>query len=568
MSRKILIAGDREEMRRLLVRALERAGYKIVLIDEGSKAIRFAREGKPDAILVDLELASADGFEVIRTLKSGATTSMIPLLALTALPTKENVRRSHEAGASGLLRKADPQAIVDRIGRAIADTPTPPVEPPSPAAPPRISKGWTHATYPRVEVEEKLKSVLTLKALPFMAREIIEVTGRPSSTAQDLATVIGRDQALTTRVLQLSNSAFYTPNKKVKSLAQAVTRIGFRGVREIALAITLIKEYGQRGKRIGLHPIEFWKHSLGCAVLAKDLAAAIGGDPDRVEMAFLAGLLHDIGKPILNDLSRDAYAEIVSVAAKKETPLCEVEFDAFGLDHTEIAKYVIAKWGLPANLWDPIILHHVPWEETSRKEGADLKLIGTVWMANVLTKAMRVGSGGDETLRPIPDALAGTLGLSREKVFDLCRAVRKQVTALAQVLPLRGAGGARWLELPPEAPPPRKGADVLLLREARPAIDPLELLLERLNCRVRTGSLEETWRERPPDLVVIGATSAEWLETPLPGIQRCGGGGVRLVALTESGTPPEFLDRLRGLGASVLSETTSIAEAARLAAAD
>jgi putative nucleotidyltransferase with HDIG domain len=222
----------------------------------------------------------------------------------------------------------------------------------------------TDATLPE-KVEAALSSkieqgTLELPVLPEVAAEVVASTGREDCDLRALAELVKRDQAMATHFLRVANSPMYLPKTKIVSLQQALARLGMSAVREIALLISVkTRTFQVRGYERQLK--EQFRHSLGAALFAQEIARL---RRLNVEEAFLSGLLHDVGRPVLLQAIVDLHKE----HRLPEKPAA-VEAAAHA-HHARVGSTLVVKWSLPAALADTIRFHHAPEAATSDPKGA------------------------------------------------------------------------------------------------------------------------------------------------------------------------------------------------------
>lgn len=195
------------------------------------------------------------------------------------------------------------------------------------------------------------------QALPAVAIKLLQVMGQPNASAASLEEIIRTDPALAARALKIVNSARYAPARPIHSISHAVAMIGFETIRSLALEISLYNHILASGQSGAFDRVYFWRHCLSVAVLAKLIAKAVGyHDPEE---AYTAGLLHDIGKIMLNGQGCMSYDEFAASLKQNSTkPLVERERDLIGLGHDEIGAYCCQEWGLPARIRQVIHFHH------------------------------------------------------------------------------------------------------------------------------------------------------------------------------------------------------------------
>lgn len=548
--KKVLVVDDEAAIRTLFIQILEKEGFSVVTADNGLEALAVLQIENPDVVFLDLDMPKMGGIETIGHIRPQ---NPVPIIVLTGQSTQENVIQALTSGANDFLVKSEVTLgiIRARITRALNGAPRklPAPAPASPTGPEEPSVGM------REKIEAKLKKVVDLKALPFIATEIIQLAASPGSDAAVLTETISRDPAIAARVLLLANSAFYAVHGRIQNLTQAVTRIGFRGIHHVALAAAVMEEYRGTGRATGLDRIEFWKHSLACAVLGRELAAGVIKDADQIETAFLAGLLHDIGKAVLDENFHETYASVLAESSRKHASLHDHERKAMGIDHAEVARRIIVKWNLPEALLAPIVGHHAPLETATGSLEPERRLSVWIRAANTLAKALGIGFGGDATLEEIPDSLAAAAGLTAELVGAAVEKAPAEVTNLTQVMLLHGAAPA----LKPAAKKePAQGGAVTLLREGTPIVDPLGVLLKRLGVQLRSAdSVADALKATDLRAVIVRASS----EAQFRALTEAAGQARRsapLVVLADSPPDRGIKDKLKPLAPTYLVAPYSI----------
>jgi HD-like signal output (HDOD) protein len=225
-------------------------------------------------------------------------------------------------------------------------------------------------------------SLKNLPSLPELYLEIADVLQSPSVSAQRIADIASKDPAISAKLLQLSNSAFFGFSHKVFSVAEAVQLLGVSVIQSLAMAVPIFSSFS-RAKCPAFPIDQIWEHSLQTGVLARQISGQHLDDFQQSEQAFCAGLLHDLGKIILADGLAGEYGEVIKESAATSTPLFEVERKHFRATHAEVGAYLLALWGLPIPLVEAVANHHYP-----RRCGTkEFCLAGVVHMANSLEHA-------------------------------------------------------------------------------------------------------------------------------------------------------------------------------------
>ncbi|MDR1744860.1 MAG: HDOD domain-containing protein [Planctomycetota bacterium] len=255
-----------------------------------------------------------------------------------------------------------------------------------------------------------IESVTDLPTLPVVVSKITSQIANPTTNAADIGSLIEQDQVLTGKVLRLVNSAYYGFPKQIKSIQHAVVILGFNKVKTIIITASVFSAFGNR-KPGALDLQRFWQHSLASA-LASKAAAELIGVSHVGEDAFVGGLLHDIGKVVMDQYQPNIYAPIVKYACDKGILLLDAEREVMGLDHALVGGWMTEKWRLPPAIVHMVSDHHLPNATTERRD-----LIASIHLGDILARAMGIGYGGDNRMPEIDPAVAGSYGIDA-RFFD------------------------------------------------------------------------------------------------------------------------------------------------------
>ncbi len=215
---------------------------------------------------------------------------------------------------------------------------------------------------------------LEVPLLPEVAGKVVRLTQDPESEAADLAKLIQSDQTLAGQVMRVANSAAYSPSNSMVSLQQAITRLGMKLIAEIALSASI---NGQLFNTPGFesHVAYQIRHSLAAGLWAKEVARACR---KNVEAAFLAGLLHDIGRPVAVQSALQVAKKLKLKPTKQN--ILSIE-DAF---QQQIGVAVVEKWEMPQSVCDSVKFFH----NYSAEHGAQLQTMIVVGGAQVASHFM------------------------------------------------------------------------------------------------------------------------------------------------------------------------------------
>lgn len=237
-------------------------------------------------------------------------------------------------------------------------------------------------------LEKIVNETSDLPALPEATLAVMKESQSATSTAHSVAKYLSQDQALTTRVLRLANSAFYGMQRKVCSPEEAVVVLGMRAVRNLAMIASTYHWMAKPLLGYGMEPGEFWQHSLGTAVATQMISTKMV--PGESDLAFTCGLLHDIGKVALSSWLERRAVRMSAIAAKLLVPMEIAEKRILGFDHQDVGGLLTEKWNLPKVIVEVASYHHRPSECFPQNAMLDIVHVGE-YVAN----ASGVGHGGE-----------------------------------------------------------------------------------------------------------------------------------------------------------------------------
>lgn len=265
-----------------------------------------------------------------------------------------------------------------------------------------------------------LTKLKDLPTLPFVVIKVMEVINDPRSSATDLAEVISTDQALTAKLLRLVNSAYYGFPNPISTISHAVALLGFNTLRSLIFSVATSDLFSMKGAEMVFDRQQLWLHSLGTAVCAKILAKHLG--VPMAEELFIAGLLHDVGKVILDQYLHSEFIKVVEKVRSSNRPMYQVENELLGANHAEIGQWAAEKWRLPSLLAAAIRFHHTVEEA---KDYA--KVASVVHVSDALTKMKGIGRGGDNAEPSIHPIAHKVLRLDGVNLSDILARLEKGV---------------------------------------------------------------------------------------------------------------------------------------------
>ena len=244
----------------------------------------------------------------------------------------------------------------------------------------------------RQRILERISTLDTLPSLPRVVSEMLRLLAEDDYSMEELMELVQQDPALTARVLKLANSAIYGRPRQIESLQQAMVVLGGKELHRLVTTISVMRSFDDIFSRDRILDKElFWSHSVGTGELTHRVASYFNLEFRGVD--FTAGLLHDVGKVVLDQHFHAEFRDCLELTNRRGLPLFEAETKLLGLDHAEVGAVLAAKWELPDSLRAAIRNHHC----FDTKDPHAL-LVACVRLANHLVKDEAMSCLGEDNL--------------------------------------------------------------------------------------------------------------------------------------------------------------------------
>lgn len=261
-------------------------------------------------------------------------------------------------------------------------------------------------------IYSKIEEIPTLSP---MLQKVVSLIKSSSSDAQDVTDVISRDPSLTSKVLKVSNSAYYGFSQSVDTLERAVMVLGFNMISSLAMSVGIIRTLSSKGKSGRFSKKRLWIHSLAVATIMKEMGDRLGRKEDS-DSLFVIGLLHDIGKVVLDQFFSEEYSQALEETGCLESAgVCAAEEKYFGMDHGEVGSILLKRWNFPKAIYGLVAMDH----KTDVPEGINAADVAMLHVADILSK--EAGMGVSESITPsgIRKTDMDTLGIGNKEVDQL-----------------------------------------------------------------------------------------------------------------------------------------------------
>ncbi|GFO71954.1 two-component system, cell cycle response regulator [Bathymodiolus japonicus methanotrophic gill symbiont] len=247
---------------------------------------------------------------------------------------------------------------------------------------------------PHIALHQTTSSILKhdvdhLQVIPLLAIKLLRLNRDNTNRAAELSTLISSEPALAEKVLSNVNSVVLLHYQKIKSIKQAILILGDSGVRQIALNQLIYNKLIYHKANFDFDQLFFWHHCLFVATLARTIATSLNyKDPD---LMYSAGLLHDIGKIILETHAKNNYSDFIRHGRDGLDLSLQSEQSFFGLNHAEIGFVFCQQWKIPKPITAGVYCHHTMPDDHSHF--ADCKLeIAIISLANYIASVQGIGS--------------------------------------------------------------------------------------------------------------------------------------------------------------------------------
>ena len=224
-----------------------------------------------------------------------------------------------------------------------------------------------------------------LRTISSVAQKVLDLINADYATAGMLGDALNKDQSLAAHILRVANSAFFNVSREITTLPMAVSVLGLRNLRDQVLVATARGTY----KRFGKIEKMLWSHSVACAIAARLLAKRYA--PRLAEDAFICGLLHDIGKVVLNNERPAEFTNVMMLTYNEGYSSILAEREIFGYSHTQVGAMIATNWNYPPIIIEVTFLHHNDEEPRPLVKEPDLlKVLACVDLANLICKILGI----------------------------------------------------------------------------------------------------------------------------------------------------------------------------------
>lgn len=356
MKRNILFVDDEPNILQGLRRMLRpmREKWDMHFAASGAEALELMSRVPMDAVVSDMRMPGMDGPELLRRVMRDYPDAV--RFALSGYSDQQMVERSIAPTHQYLTKPCDEKKLIQSLEEAMN----------------------ARAFISNKAVLEKIASIEHLPVLPRAYVRITDELAKGDPSPKVVGEIVAEDAGLTANILKLVNSAYFGLSRAIAAPQQAVIVLGVNVIRSVILSLHVFKSF-ETSEEQSFSLSKLWSHCLRTASIARVIAQAEGLAKVEADNAYIAALLHDVGKLLLNARCKSECQDIYREVRENNRLVAEVEAEVLGLTHAQVGAYLLGLWGLPSTVVNAVAFHH---SETPEPGG--LSPAGVAYFANML----------------------------------------------------------------------------------------------------------------------------------------------------------------------------------------
>ena len=339
-----------------------RRRWAMSFVTSGEAALTTLDGEPPDVVISDLRMPGMDGATLLELVRERCPTAV--RVVLSGHADVHMVARAASAAHRLIAKPCETEELARVIERSCA----------------------LQDIAVRVELDRRAIGASALPSVPHLYAELTELLAGPTAGAANAAKIVEKDIAMTAKVLQLANSAYFGRRSPVSKVADAVAYLGLEALRALVLHAGAFHEFPVNPTIPGFDLEELQRHCTRVARVAGALASQTIGSSDTLT----AGLLHDVGLLVLASQDREGLARTFAAAREESRPIHQIERERHGVTHAEIGAHLLALWGLPHPVTEAVAGHHDPQWLKLPFDG-----VAVIHVANVLVEELESELGPD-----------------------------------------------------------------------------------------------------------------------------------------------------------------------------
>ena len=344
--RRIIFVDDEPMVLKGLQRTLRkmRGEWEMTFTSSSKEALDILGTGSFDVIVSDLRMLEMDGMQLLAEVKSKHP--QVVRIILSGQVEQESTFKSVQVAHQSLSKPCDADILKHTLNKLFG--------------------------LRNLLEDESIKRIVsqteTLPSLPDVYTEVISELQSSDPSVQKVSEIISTDLAMTAKILQVVNSAFFGLVRKINNPKEAVMLLGTETIKALVLSVKIFSQFNHK-KFAWFNFDELFNHSMSVSIFAQTISRQEHLDPALVNNSLMAGMFHDLGKLILVTNFQEPYQKVLTEAGKTRQNLWDLEIERFGTSHAEIGAYLMGLWGLEYPVIEAIAFHHRPGKSLSNSTG-------------------------------------------------------------------------------------------------------------------------------------------------------------------------------------------------------
>lgn len=366
---RLLFVDDEPNLLNGLQRMLrtERLSWAMRFAGSGAEALQMLEAEPADVVVTDMKMPGMNGVELLTEIKERHPGTI--RIILSGHADLDSSMRSTLVSHQFISKPCEAETLRSTIKRSceLTDLMT------------------------SVGLHELLGSIGSLPVVPKIYQSLTEALAQEEIDLREVSRIVEQDIGISAKILQLVNSSYFGVRREINSLEQATTYLGATTLRDLALSLEVFGKFSQLDAHSGVNLDREQHHAMLTARVAK----RISPDKKTGEQAFLAGMLHDVGRLVIAAHMGRQNAEVTETARLESRPRYLVEEERLGLSHAEVGGYLLSVWGMRHPVVEAVTNHHHP-SRVAGQSGAGV--LTAVHVADALLNEHQIGSSSASTL--------------------------------------------------------------------------------------------------------------------------------------------------------------------------
>jgi HD-like signal output (HDOD) protein len=404
---KILFVAYEQYILKSLQQLLQDENWDCHFVSSTREALNFLQTEPVDLVVSDVMMPDMDGIQLVSEIRK-LYPSIIRML-LTSYAKQKNII---EALAKGYTQQIIPKPWFDQELKEIIRS---------------ALRQSVQQKKQSPEFQILINSIQLLPSLPESYSNVRSCIVGDEIDIEKMADYISQDVAISSALLRWANSALFGQRFQVNTIKKAIIVLGTDIVKNLVLSESINQTIARKVPAVkGFDSAKFEKHSMATAIIARLLIKSLHcTDLNRHDRAFIAGLLHDMGKLVAASFFSDQFAKAIALAKKRKCPLIEAEMETYGTQHAELGGFLAKWWALP-----PFIVNTICWHHQPQSTPVDQDNIFAAHVANLLSYQFHYGSNGDTLPREIAEEYQDKFYLTEETIEILQAETEKTIRAV------------------------------------------------------------------------------------------------------------------------------------------